>query len=381
MKIVRLELLPVSIPYRATYVVALGKIQNCESLIVKLHTDEGVVGVGEGHSILVDRGGESVESMMVAISKYLGPRLIGEDPFDIERIMHKLEEGFYGRYVFPYSKSAIDGALYDLVGKALDVPAYKLLGGAYRRRYSVGRSLPLEAPEKMADRALELKEAGYKAVTVKGGFGDVADVEALAAVRKAVGDDFPVDVDANQAYSASTCMPLLKRLEQFNPTAFEQPLPWWDLDGMAEVARVIDTPIIAHESLMTIVDCLNIIKKRAADVLCLQLVRNMGFYWTKKLVALAEAAGMPCTLGSSHPLGIGAAAMAHLVASTSAICEPIGYGSPLERLTDDVLAEPLDFHDGVVTVPPGPGLGVNLDEEKMKKYSIQGRTVPHVVEA
>jgi muconate cycloisomerase len=368
-KITRIETIGISVPYPGDYRVASGTMRNSESVILKLYTDEGLVGLGEATFALIDRTGESVEAITAALSKYLGPRLIGENPFNIETIMAKLEHGFYGGFAFPYSKTAIDNALYDIMGKALGVPVHMLLGGLYRDSYTIGRSIPNEAPEKMAERAQELKDAGYRSVTLKAGFGAGGDLQRLAAIRRAVGDDFPIDVDANQGYSANTGISTLRRMESYGITGIEQPVPWWDLDGLEELTRALDTPVIAHESVLTVADCANIAKRRAADVICLTLARNAGFYWVKKMAAIAEASNIPCTLGSMHPLGVQTAAIAHLVASTRTIMEPIGYGSPLERLGDDVVTEPLTVRNGVVTVPTKPGLGVELDEDKVKKYS------------
>jgi L-alanine-DL-glutamate epimerase-like enolase superfamily enzyme len=369
MKITQVQALPVSIPYLNPYSDATGTAPTGDHVIVKLHTDEGIIGLGEATHIQVDRTGESQESITLIIRHRLGPMLIGEDPFDIDRIMSKLEGATMGKYGFLFSKAAIDCALWDIMGKALQVPVYKLLGGANRKKIRLARSLPIKPPAQMGQDALALKEKGYKLITIKAGMNPKEDIERVAAVRDAVGPTFPIEVDANQGYTADVAVRTLRKMERYDIASCEQPCPWWDLDGMAEVTRAIDTPIVADESVLTPVDVLNVAKKRAADVICLKLPKSGGVYLSKRMVAIAEAAGLRCTIGSKHPFGVGTAILDHFVAATNEVEDPIGYGSALERFGDDIITEPIQVEDGYITVLEKPGLGVELDEEKMAKYA------------
>lgn len=369
MKITKVEAFPVSLPYFRPYAMATGTTKMANHVIIKVHTDEGVIGLGEtGHGV-PDRTGETQENITLAIRHRLGPMIIGEDPFNIDHIMDKLEKAVTGKYGFLYSKAAIDCALYDIMGKALGVPLYKLLGGAKRKRIAVARSLPIKSPEEMGQEAIALKEKGYKLLTIKTGFDPKQDIERVAAVRAAVGPNFAIEVDANQGYAPDVAIRTLRKMEEYDIQACEQPCPWWDLDGMAEVTRAIDIPIIADESVITLVDAMNVAKKRAADVICLKPFKNGGIYFCKKIVAIAEAEGLRCTVGSKHPFGVGTSALDHFVASTKEIEEPIGYGTALERFEADIIKETIPFENGYVNVMEGPGLGVELDEENMAKYA------------
>lgn len=369
MKITKVEALPITIPYYRPYTVATGTAKLGQHVITKIHTDEGIVGLGETAHIVPDRTGESQENITLAIRHRLGPMLIGEDPFDIDRIMGKLEKAVIGKYGFLYSKAAIDCALWDIMGKALGVPLYKLLGGANRRKITVARSLSVKSPSEMGEDAVKLVEKGYKLITIKIGFDPKDDIARVAGVREAVGPDFPIEVDANQGYTADVAIKTLRKMEKYDIQACEQPCPWWDLDGMAAVTEAIDTPIIADESVLTPVDVLTVARRRAADVICLKLVKMGGIYFCKKMVAIAEAAGLKVSVGSRHPFGVGTAALHHFVAATKEIEEPIGYGTTLERFEDDIIKQPIPIEDGCVTVQEKPGLGVELDEEKMARYA------------
>jgi muconate cycloisomerase len=221
----------------------------------------------------------------------------------------------------------------------------------------------------MAKDAVHLKEMGYKMITIKVGEAPDIDLQRVAAVRKAVGDDYPIEADANGGYTADVATKTIKKMEEYNISGVEQPCLRMDLDGMAEVTRAVDTSIIADESAITLSDVMEIVKRRAADVICLKPAKSGGIYISKKMAAVAEAAGMPCSMGSRHPFGIGAAVIHHFTASTASLKPPIGYGSPLERLVDDIVVNPCIMKDGEVCVPEGPGLGVELDEGKLKKYA------------
>lgn len=371
MKITRITVYPVSIPYQKPFHIATGLAREGKHVIIRIYTDEGIVGVGEAAVVIPDRTGESQDAITLAIRKTLGPMIIGEDPFHIDRIMQKLEGATHGKYGMLYSKAAIDHALYDIMGKALGVPVCQLIGGCGRKTLTVGRSIGLGSPEEMAEQALQLKEKGYRLLTVKGSPDPKQDIRRVEAVRKAVGDDFPLELDPNQAYPAHVAIPTLRAIEEYQIEMVEQPCPWWDWEGMAAVTAAIDTPIAADEMVMNLADAMQVVKRKAADIITLKLVKSGGIYFSKKIVAVAEAGGLACSIGSMHTFGVGTAAIHHFVSATKEVGDPIGYGTPLELFVDDIVTEPIQLVNGTVTVPDKPGLGVELDEEKLKKYSVE----------
>jgi len=370
MKITRVEVFPIGMPYAKPYEQATGVTKMARRVVVKLHTDEGIVGLGEASTLLPNRTGESAQVIAVVIANLFAPLLLGENPLEMQQVMQKLRKASMDKYGFLYSKTAIDMALHDIAGKAYNVPVAALLGGVVRTSIGVARSVPLAAPEEVARAAERLRREGYKMITVKAGLDPVMDLERVKAVRAAVGDGFPVEVDVNQGYRADVAVRWLSKMEEYEIENVEQPCPWWDLAGMAEVTRALRCTVTADESMLCAAEAMNLVRQQAADAFTIKVAKCGGFLQSKRIAAIADAAGLSCNMGSEHPAGIGTAAMAHFWASTPEIIDSIGYGSPLERFADDIIKEPIQFKDGVVHLPPGPGLGVEVDDEKLKKHAI-----------
>lgn len=370
MKITNVQCHRVTIPYRSPYRMAPGETRHKKQIIVLVETDEGITGVGETGVTLIERGGETQEALYVTIKKYFTPLLIGMDPFDIGLVIDRLEGFNQGRTGFLCAKAAIDTALYDIMGKAVNRPVAKLLGGIHRTTFKVSRSLGVKTPKEMADDAIRLKSMGYAMLTIKVGFDVKEDIERVAAVRDAVGSGYPLEVDVNGAYNVEVAIPTLKKMERYGIEAIEQPVPWWDLQGMKEVRVALDTPITADESAWTPHDVANIARAGAADTICLKPVKNGGLFLSRRMAEMAEAAGMGVLMGSKHPLSPGTSAILQFAAALPCVHGVLGYGSPLERLADDICDPPLEMNqDGTVSLPEGPGLGVTLSQEKLRKYT------------
>jgi L-alanine-DL-glutamate epimerase-like enolase superfamily enzyme len=370
-KITKVEIFPIGMPYAKPYQQATGVTRMARRVIVKLHTDEGVVGLGEASTLLPNRTGESAQVIAVVIANLFAPLLLGQNPLDIQRVMSRLRQASMDKYGFLYSKTAIDMALHDIAGKVYNVPVAALLGGVVRTRIGVSRSVPLAAPEEVAAVAERLAAEGYKMITVKAGLDPAADLLRVQAVRRAVGQGFPVEVDANQGYRADIAVRWLSKMEECDIENVEQPCPWWDIAGMAEVTRVLRCTVTADESVLCPAEAMNFVRHQAADAFTIKIAKCGGLLQAKRIAAIADAAGLSCNMGSEHPAGIGTAAMAHFWASTPEIVDSIGYGSPLERFADDIVKNPIEFRNGVVQLPPGPGLGVEVDDAKLAKHAIK----------
>lgn len=370
MKITRVQCHMVTIPYKNPYRMAPGETRHKKQIIVLIETDEGITGVGETGVTLIERGGETQEAIYFSIQKYMAPLIVGLDPFDIGVVIDRLEGFNQGRTGFLCAKAGIDTALYDIMGKAVNRPVAQLLGGIHRTEFRVSRSLGVKTPREMGEDAQRLKSAGYAMLTIKVGFDVKEDIERVAAVRDAVGANYPLEIDVNGAYTVEVAIPTLKKMERYGIEAVEQPVPWWDLQGMKEVRIALDTPITADESAWTPQDVVNIARAGAADTICLKPIKNGGLFLSRRMAEIAEAAGMGVLTGSKHPLSPGTAALLHFAAAVPCVHGVLGYGSPLERLTDDICDPPLDMNkDGTVTLPKGPGMGVTLSEEKLRKYT------------
>jgi L-alanine-DL-glutamate epimerase-like enolase superfamily enzyme len=369
MKITNVTCHMVTIPYKSPYRMAPGETRHKRQILVLVETDEGITGIGETGVTLIERGGETQEAIFITIKKYFTPLVIGMDPFEVGRIIDKLETFNQGRTGFLCAKAGIDTALYDIMGKATNRPVAAVLGGIYRTKFRVSRSLGVKTPKEMGQDALRLKDAGYAMLTVKCGFDPKEDVERVAAVRDAVGSDYAIEVDINGAYTAEVAIPTLKKMERYGIEAVEQPVAWWDLKGMREVRVAIDTPVTADESAWTPYDVANIAKEGAADTICLKPVKNGGLYLCKRMAEIADANGLGVLMGSKHPLSPGTSALINFAAAIPAMHDVLGYGSPMERLVDDICDPPIVMAaDGTVSLPPGAGYGVRISEEKLKKY-------------
>ncbi len=383
MQITAVEPIVVSLPARRKHPMAFGGERLGRYVIVRVDTDEGFSGYGEATVLLQWGGdygryfGESPQTTVHMIADVFGPALIGDDPTAIERAHEKLDQAVKG---YPYAKSAIDTALHDITGKKYGVPVYQLLGGLVRREVPIAHSLGILDLDTLRTEAATAVEDGIKTIKVKIGLDPERDVQAVAEVRKVVGDETSIVVDANQGYETpKVAIRTLRRIEEYVIRYAEQPVE--GLQRMAEVARAVDIPIMADESAWTARDILEIAQLGAADVISLYTTKPGGLLPAKKAAAVAEAAGFPCNINGSLETGVGNAANLHLAASTACVTEscviPITTLAGREQTkiagifyTDDILTEPFTYRDGSLVVPDGPGLGIELDEEKVAHYRV-----------
>jgi muconate cycloisomerase len=381
MKITRIETIPIRLPTRRVHQWASLTTPIGVYVIIKLHTDDGLVGLGEA-PVLKDWGGdygkyfgETPQTTTHVINEILAPALKGQDPRRFEAIHALMDKAVKG---YPYCKAAIDAAMYDVVGKALNVPTYQLLGGCFRDRVSIAHSLGLMEIEKAVEEALQAKAEGVKTIKLKGGVDQKRDVELLKQIRNAIGPDLNICVDANQGYATpKAAIKIIKAMEEFNLLYMEQPVE--GIDRMAEIACRVDTPIMADESAWTPEDVLEIVRKKAADIISIYTTKPGGMFKAKKVAAVAEAAGLKCNVNGSVETGVGNAANLHLAASTGVVTlgcvvpvsTPKGKGKKGIAgiyYQDDIIQEPFEYADGDIIIPSKPGLGIDLDEDKLRYY-------------
>jgi muconate cycloisomerase len=382
MKITRIETIPIRLPTRRVHQWASLTTPIGVYVIIKLHTDDGLVGLGEA-PVLKDWGGdhgkyfgETPQTTTHIINDILAPVLKGQDPRRFETIHALMDKAVKG---YPYCKAAIDAAMYDVVGRALNVPVYQLLGGCFRERVSIAHSLGLMEIEKAVDEALQAKAEGVKTIKLKGGVDQKRDVELVKQIRNAIGAELNICVDANQSYpTPKAAIKIVKAMEEFNLLYMEQPVE--GIDRMAEVARRVDTPIMADESAWTPEDVIEIVQKKAADIISIYTTKPGGMFKAKKVAAVAEAAGLKCNVNGSVESGVGNAANLHLAASTGVVTlgcvvpvsTPKGKGKKGIAgiyYQDDIIQEAFEYADGDIIVPSKSGLGIDLDEDKLKYYS------------
>lgn len=371
MKITWIETIPVRVPIRKEFQIqgALGSHLESPFVILRVHTDEGLVGLGEVSCTPVWSGEDAVTASHL-IHTLIEPALEGEDPRDIERLTIKMRRAVAGN---PFTKSGVEIALWDLLGKSVGLPVYRLLGGAVRERVPIKMSVSGAAPERAAELARFAVAQGLTALKVKTGIEPQGDIARVRAVREAVGPAFRVGVDANGGWSPRVAIQTIRRLAgECNIYFAEQPVAPLDIQWMVDVRRNVPVPVMADESCYTLQDSMAIARAGAADILSLYVGKGGGIGPARKMAAVAEAAGLTCTVGSNLELGVASAAMAHLATACVGIgaeefpCDILG---PI-AYEHDLLTEGLDVRNGSVKAPEGPGLGIALDEERLERYRV-----------
>lgn len=358
MKITRIEAIPVAIPLLRPMNIASGKVSEGNHVIIRLHTDTGLVGIGEA-SPVASTDADTQNGIVGVIFDRIAPRLLGRDARQLTLLVDEMDKAVPGHHC---AKAGVDIALHDLVARSLQVPVYQLLGGRCREDPDTQEAdIWIDAPEAMARSAADAAARGVTAFEVKIGTDPRLDVERVRAVREAIGHRARIRVDCNEGYDAGTALKPLRAMERFDLDYIEQPLPRWDLRGMARLAAALDTPICADQGAYTPHDVFNLLAMGAADLVCIKVAKS-GLLRAAQIHGTSRAAGVKCTLGSMLPLGIGAAAIRHFAISAPGVDVELSgvYGSPLDYFADDL-----------VTPHGSAGLGVAIDEEKLARYAVR----------
>lgn len=381
MKITAVETYQVSLPVRRPHAFA-GVLSPIGQgyVIVKLHVEGGIVGLGEAQVLKDWAGeygshyGEAPETTQMLIERYLAPAIIGEDVRQIEHLLKKMDTVVKG---YPYAKAALDVAIHDAVGKLLGVPVYQLLGGLVRRAIPIAHSLGLMPIEDAVREAQLAVEEGIRCIKMKAGLDAPRDVELVRQLRRAL-PSIKIRVDVNQGYTSwKDAVRTIEAMAEHDVWFVEQPVE--GLEGLARVAQATRVPIMADESAWSPQDVLRLIEWKAAEMISAYYTKPGGLAKTKKVLAIAETAGLQCDINGSIEMGVGNAANLHLAASAPAITIPgsITITSTAEKVTtkiamhkylDDIIVQPFEYRDGCLIVPDGPGLGIELDEAKLEKY-------------
>jgi L-alanine-DL-glutamate epimerase-like enolase superfamily enzyme len=370
MKITRVETIPVSIPIDPQRAIRGGGGAHLTStfLLIKLHTDEGIVGLGEV-SCTPGWSGEDHVTAAHLIRAYFEPLLVGQDPTEVERLSARLRKAVAGN---PFTRAGLEVACWDVLGKVAQLPLYRLLGGRVRPEVPTKFSVSGLEPAVAANIAAWAVEQGFRAMKVKVGMDPDGDVARVRAVRDAVGPDVKLGVDANGGWPPRIAIQTIRRLERFDIFFAEQPVAPLDLEWMADVRRHVSVPILADESVFSVEDAMGVVRAGAADAISLYIGKGGGIGPARKTAAVAEAAGMSCTIGSNLEMDIAMAAMIHVGLATSGIDAE---GLPCDILSSffyegNLLTEPLPIRAGAATIGDRPGLGVEIDDAKLAHFRV-----------
>jgi D-arabinonate dehydratase/D-galactarolactone cycloisomerase len=343
------------------------------TVIVRVTTDAGLVGYGESKAPVAP------EATREIISDVLAPVVVGLDPLDIDVLWERMystmrlrghQSGF-----LPEAVSGVDIALWDLAGKALEVPVCKLLGGSYRDRIKVYASgLPGLKPGHDASAARDLRQAardlvtrGFKALKLGIGFGVDVDAETVRVVREAVGDEVAVYCDAAGNYDVAQAGALGRALERYKVGWLEAPIPPEHIDGHATLAQSLDLPI-ATDLLVSRYQVRDFLVRGALDVVQPDVCRAGGLTECRRIAYLADAFGAGFAPHVSIGSAIQFAASAHMAAATPNFII-MEYWIGENPLGNDMLRTPLQLEDGMLVVPTGPGLGLDLIEERLLQHA------------
>jgi L-alanine-DL-glutamate epimerase-like enolase superfamily enzyme len=306
--ITKVEIIKLNLPYKEPFVISLGIIESATNVVVKIHTNSGLTGVGEC-APFVTIVGETQETVF-ELSKQIAKLLKGKDPFALEERLTEIDRAIAGNYTM---KSAFDMALYDLLAKKAGMPLYKLLGGSNNREITTDMTISIGAPEKVAKDALAFKEAGFPAIKVKLGTTTKADVARIKAIREAVGNDYPIRIDANQGWNTVTAISTLQALAKFNIEHCEEPVPKWNNREMARVRENSPIPIMADESVFNHHDAFRLAAMGACDYFNIKFSKSGGIYNALKINAIAESAGIKCQVGCMSESRYALTALMHFV--------------------------------------------------------------------
>ncbi|MEA5060700.1 MAG: enolase C-terminal domain-like protein [Candidatus Pelethousia sp.] len=370
MRIKKIILHELQVPLKHPYVLSreYGVQAVTTPIVAEVQTDEGLVGYGECDPWPLFTG-DSAASSMVVLSHHLAPQLIGKDPTNIHEIHRNMDAMIRGNHI---SKSALDMAAYDLFGKSAGLPVHQLLGGKRRNEIKCFWSVGGGTPEETAQEILAVKKQGYYGCMIKIGTANYRnDIARTLAAREAVGPDFPLVADANQGWDVDTAILYGRAVEKAALLFFEQPVQSWDVQGMARIRRAINVPVSADEGVATVQDAVHLVRAEAVDVLSIKVTKHGGILPAKEICDYAATSGIKLFFNSMLEEGITQAASLCVAATVPNLMMNIGhsYFSPL-RLDGDIS----DFHtrviNGVTHISDAPGLGIQIDEEALAKYTV-----------
>lgn len=366
MKITGVEAIPFRIPFSPELSLQLANRVSTAAnhVLVRVHTDEEIEGIAEAPA-RPQVYGETQKSIVAAIEAHLAPAIVGKDPFDLEQI-HTAMDNLVGNLA---AKGAIDIALHDIMGKKANLPVHKLMGSWSGKKIPLSWMVGIKEVGAMVRECEKFAEMGFKAFKIKAGADPAKDVENFRAIREAVGEEATLYIDGNQGYSLHAAKWAIQRMEKYGLAWVEEPCSIWNRKARVELARSISVPILGDESCFTPQDVARELELGAIGMVSIKVART-GFYKSRKIVHLCEQAGVPCLIGSQGESSLGAAAGAHLATSFRNIQYPAEIGFHHKRISVDLVRHPASIAQGYIEVPEGPGLGVHLDDEKIKKYRI-----------
>jgi muconate cycloisomerase len=387
MKIIEVECRLVRLPSRRPHRWASLTAEVGSYVLVRIRTDEGVEGWGEATALAQwggDHGryyGETPGTVLHVLKDVFGPFLIGADIDDRHKLYEEMDGAIRGHH---YAKTALEEAMLDVVARSVGIPVYELIGGRRRDRVPMAHSLGLLPTEQLLDEVSAAVAEGVRTIKLKVGEDPERDIDVVDQVRHAIGFEVDLVVDANQGWGKpAEAARVIRRLDQHALRYVEQPVA--GIREMAWLADSVSVPLMVDESMWTAHDLVDVAVNRSASLASIYTSKAGGLTKAMQIDAVASAFGIGTNVNGSGETGVGNLANVHLAASLTSLTEASVFpvtgmsGNRSTEIvgamyTDDVLEEPLQFEDGCVVVPEGPGWGLKIDREKIESF-----TVEHVV--
>jgi L-alanine-DL-glutamate epimerase-like enolase superfamily enzyme len=381
MKIDRVDIFAIRIPYVRPIKFAFGTRTVGDYLILKIHTDDGAYGIGAGGALWPPVSGENIRGAIQLMEDYFIPSaLLGENPFNINKIVDTMDRLCVGQTM---TKSSVDFTLHDLMARVYGVPIYQLLGGAQRDEIPQEWIVLLDTPEKMAEIAKQFVDKGYAGVKMKWSGDFDLDLQRTRLIREAIGDK-ELCVDVNQGYSADGAIKIINATEEYNMKFVEEPVHRDDFDGFVKVRQHTRQALAADESAWTIRDAVRFLKAGLVDYLHAAPSRIGGLVKLRRYVEMAQANFVTCIYSIYNSPALEYAISAHwsFAARPKKVADEIvgifnvhgGFS------TDDIAEGPTDrinppLRNGVLYKPEGPGLGMELNMDYIQKYLLYENSI------
>jgi len=353
MKITKIRIGEISVPLKTPFKTALRTVNSVEDIIIEIHTDTGNIGYGEAPPTGVITG-DTKGAIVGAIKDHIEKNIVGMDVENFEDIMLKLDKSLIKN---TSAKAATDIALYDLYGQLYNAPLYKLLGG-YKKEIITDITISVNDPEEMAKDSLDAIKRGFETLKIKVGKDASTDIERMQAIRKAVGYDVNLRIDANQGWKPKEAIKVLRKMEDegLDIEFVEQPVEAHDIAGLKFVTDNVSIPVLADESVFSPQDALNILQNRAADFINIKLMKTGGLHNALKICSVAEIYGVECMIGCMLEAKVSVNAAVHLAAAKSIITK-IDLDGPV-LCSEDPVEGGAVFNEYRITLNEDPGLGI-----------------------
>lgn len=363
-KVIKAEVFILPLEVRAVRAHGIGEVSGkVDTVLLRLEAEDGHIGWGEGAPWAVFTG--TADANFAALDRYLRPVMIGTDPTDVAGVMAKAGKTLTGH---PEAKVALETALLDLVGRRNGIPVWQLLGG--KCRDTIPLSVSIADPIWDRDRAFVermVEQEGIGILKFKTGFADHAfDVMRVEEVRTRW-PHLDLRIDYNQGMQPRDALRRLRDFDGMGLTFIEQPVPAEQWEAMAMLAANLDTPLLADESVFTPEDMIRAVPARIADAVSVKIMKSGSLRDGVTIARMAQAAGWGAYGGDMFETGIAHLAGTHMIAAAPGIDMGCEFYHARHHLTRDTLASPFPDRDGTVHVPDGPGLGLPVDEDFIRR--------------